>query len=348
MHVGVVVIAVALATTGGYTTRREVQLAVGQSARVRGYTVTYLGPELSQTAQRTTVKAVVHVSGIGTLKPAVSSYPNFAEGIGTPSIHTTLWRDVYLTLISPPSATGQVTIGVQVGTMVMLVWLGGLLMALGTALALIPARETRGSARRARRARGGRSARTACGSPALMRWAVRWIALAVGIVLVVFTVVLAVQHRNEPSVPRLVQEHATAPAFAVTTLDGKQVSSASLRGKTYVVNFFNSWCIPCQQEEPALKAFYAEHKNDPDFAMVGIVHDDDAGAVRSYVNAEKIGWPVALDPSVAVALSYGTTGQPETYVIGPDGTVECGTLGASTQAALDQWLQTARSSARCT
>ena len=141
VHVGVVVIAVALATTGGYTTRREVQLTVGQSAQVRGYTVTYLGPKIEQDAQKTTVKALVRVSGVGTLAPAISSYPNFAEGIGTPAIATTPWRDVYLTLISSPTSTGQVTIGVQVGTMVMFVWIGGLLMALGTALALIPARK---------------------------------------------------------------------------------------------------------------------------------------------------------------------------------------------------------------
>ena len=109
-----------------------------------------------------------------------------------------------------------------------------------------------------------------------MRLRVRWIALMVGVVVVAFGVVLAVQHRNEPSVPRLVQEHGPSLEFSVTALDGKKIDAASLRGKAYVVNFFNSWCIPCQQEAPALQAFYDEHKNDPDFAMVGIVRDDDA------------------------------------------------------------------------
>jgi cytochrome c-type biogenesis protein CcmF len=140
VHVGVVVIAVALATTGGYTTHREVQLSPGQSARVRGYTVTYLGREVEQSAQKTTIKARVNVSGIGELAPAISTYPNAAEGIGTPSIHTTPWHDVYLTLVSAPTS-GRVTIGVQVGTMVMFLWIGGLIMALGCALALVPARK---------------------------------------------------------------------------------------------------------------------------------------------------------------------------------------------------------------
>jgi cytochrome c-type biogenesis protein CcmF len=140
VHVGVVVVAIALATTGGYTTRREVQLSQGESARVRGYTVTYLGREVEQTGQKTTIKARVKVSGVGELAPAISTFPNAAEGIGTPSIHSTPWRDIYLTLVSSPTS-GRVTIGVQVGTMVMFLWIGGLIMALGCALALVPARK---------------------------------------------------------------------------------------------------------------------------------------------------------------------------------------------------------------
>jgi cytochrome c-type biogenesis protein CcmF len=139
VHVGVVVIAVALATTSGYTKRAEVQLSPGQSAVVLGHKVTYLGRVVEQSAQKTTIKARVRVSGIGELAPAISTYPDFADGVGTPSIHTDPFHDVYVTLISAPTS-GRVTIGVQIGTMVMWLWIGGLIMALGTALALIPQR----------------------------------------------------------------------------------------------------------------------------------------------------------------------------------------------------------------
>jgi len=180
-----------------------------------------------------------------------------------------------------------------------------------------------------------------------MRLRIRWIALMVGVVVVALGVVLAVQHRNEPSVPRLVQQHGS-PQFSVTTLDGKKLDAASLRGKSYVVNFFNSWCIPCQQEAPALQAFYDEHKNDPEFAMIGIVRDDDASTIRNYVSSNKISWPVAVSGSGQAGLDFGTTGQPETYVIAPDGVAVCGTLGPSTTQALDTWLQAARNGQECT
>ena len=184
-----------------------------------------------------------------------------------------------------------------------------------------------------------------------MKGPIRWIALGVGIVLVGFCVVAAVKLSKgtpEPSLPRLVQQHAPMPAFTLDGLDGKAINSDQLKGKTVVVNFFNSWCMPCTQEAPALKAFYAEHKHDPDFAMVGIIIDDDAATMKPYVQKESIGWPVGVDPHGEASLGFGTTGQPETYVFAPDGVAACGNLGASSQAALDVWLHAAQTGQECT
>ena len=152
MHTGVVVLAMALATTAGYTTKREVRLAEGQSATVRGYTVTYLKSRTDVGAQKTTIAADVRVrrgsSSLGTLHPAISTYPNFPHGIGTPAVRSGPWHDVYLTLISAPTtgrAGGVITLGVQVGTFVMWLWIGGVIMILGIALALTPARRRKPS-----------------------------------------------------------------------------------------------------------------------------------------------------------------------------------------------------------
>lgn len=179
------------------------------------------------------------------------------------------------------------------------------------------------------------------------RHRIRWIALAAAVMLVAFGIVLAVQHRSEASVPRLVQEHKAAPKFSLTSLAGKPISSSALAGKTYVVNFWNSWCIPCRQEEPALKTFYANHRSEPDFAMVGIVRDDDPRPIRAYVKSNSITWPVAFDPGGSAELGFGTTGQPETYVISPRGVAVCGSLGPVTVEELELWLQAARSERAC-
>jgi len=140
VHVGVVLVAVALAASQGYVVKREVTLTEGESATVRGYTLTYLGTEIDRSPQKTTVKALVDVEGLGEYAPAISTFPNSRGGIGTPSVHTGFREDLYLTLISSPNETGTVTLGVQVNPMIVWLWIGGGVMVLGTIVALIPAR----------------------------------------------------------------------------------------------------------------------------------------------------------------------------------------------------------------
>jgi cytochrome c-type biogenesis protein CcmF len=163
VHVGVVIVALALATTSGYTTKREVRLAPGQSATVRGFTVTYLRTTVDEGAQKTTIAAEVRArrgtKELGTFRPAISTYPNFSGGIGTPAIRTGPWHDLYLTLVSAPTsgrAGGAITLGVQVGTFVLWLWIGGVVMVLGILLALAPARRRRPVVTRAREADGTR------------------------------------------------------------------------------------------------------------------------------------------------------------------------------------------------
>jgi cytochrome c biogenesis factor len=117
---------------------------------VRGFTVTYLRTTTDERAQKTTIAAEVRArrgsKSLGTFRPAISTFPNFSGGIGTPAIHSDPWHDLYLTLVSAPTtgnAGGAITLGVQVGTFVMWLWVGGVLMALGILLALTPARRRR-------------------------------------------------------------------------------------------------------------------------------------------------------------------------------------------------------------
>jgi cytochrome c-type biogenesis protein CcmF len=144
VHTGIVLIALALAASSTYSTKREVRLARGASAVVAGYRVTYLGREVSTTDQKRVVKARVRIEhgddDLGVYAPSVNIFPGSANAIGTPSVRTGLREDVYLTLVSAPSgdAAGRVTIGVAVNPMVVWLWIGGGVVVLGTLLALVP------------------------------------------------------------------------------------------------------------------------------------------------------------------------------------------------------------------
>ncbi len=144
VHVGVVLIAVAIAASQGSAVKRELQLARGQSGTVAGQTVTYLGSETVTTPQKATLSARFNIhdgsDDLGTYAPSLSTFPNAQNAIGTPSVRSGLQRDVYLLLVAAPDDHGEVTVQVAVNPMILWLWLGGLTMAFGTVVCLIPKR----------------------------------------------------------------------------------------------------------------------------------------------------------------------------------------------------------------
>ena len=83
------------------------RLRKGEHATVNGYTLTYLGSSTERSSQKATISARVRVEhgdrDLGVYAPAISTYPNSTEGIGTPSVRTGVKEDVYLTLVSSPN-----------------------------------------------------------------------------------------------------------------------------------------------------------------------------------------------------------------------------------------------------
>lgn len=156
VHAGVVLIAVAIAGSHTFGTKQEIRLAKGRSAEVAGYTFTYVGSNRSVTGQKTTLSTDIRIAqggkSLGVYAPSVSTFPNSNQAIGTPSVRTGVLRDIYLTLVSSPNRTGRVTIGVGINPMVVWIWFGGALLALGTIGALLPSVRRRPGSRAAQEA----------------------------------------------------------------------------------------------------------------------------------------------------------------------------------------------------
>ncbi len=172
---------------------------------------------------------------------------------------------------------------------------------------------------------------------------IRWVTVGVAAFVVFLGALFAIVVGKDPSQSHASMLDKVAPALELPSLEGgKPVTTTALRSRTVVVNFWNTWCIPCRQEHDALAEFYDRHRDEPDFEMIGIVRDDDEAAVRDYVAREKVGWTIVLDPKGDAAIAYGTTGQPETYVIGPDGIVHAQLFGPATVRDLEAMLARAR------
>ena len=139
VHLGVVIVAVAIAINQSTSVRQELRLRPGETAFVAGHRLDYLGQRREQHPNRTSIVARVRVDGGRSYEPAISNYPFASQGIGTPSVRTGALEDVYLTLItSPGDPNGTVTLGVVIQPLAVWLWIGGGVMALGTLLSAVP------------------------------------------------------------------------------------------------------------------------------------------------------------------------------------------------------------------
>jgi cytochrome c-type biogenesis protein CcmF len=138
VHLGVVVVAVAIAASSAYDSQRSVRLEEGASTTIAGHTVTYLGTSTETSERKTTMRAELEVDG-ERRAPALHEFRNATQTIGSPSVRWGLVDDVYLTLRAPADGdAGAAVIGVLVLPLASWLWVGGGIMAFGTALAALP------------------------------------------------------------------------------------------------------------------------------------------------------------------------------------------------------------------
>ena len=96
------------------------------------------------------------------------------------------------------------------------------------------------------------------------------------------------------------------------------------------MNFFSSWCEPCQKETPLLARFYrAEHAK---VAIVGLDENDVLGSAMSFTHKEGVGYPVGFDPEVVAASAYGVAALPQTFFLDARHRIVDRVFGAVTQA----------------
>ena len=142
VHIGVVVIAVGLAAATSFLHRGELQLARGQTATFAGHTVTFVDTRIVTTPSHSAEQAVLRVDR-GTFTPAISQFGSGTQAVGTPAIDSSWRDDVYLTIVSIPDKGSVWTFGVVEQPLVMWLWIGAGLMAVGSVLSAIPGRRRR-------------------------------------------------------------------------------------------------------------------------------------------------------------------------------------------------------------
>ena len=139
VHVGVIMISVALAASNSFTHSQELSLVVGKPATFSGHTFELIDVVQITTDRDISVKALVSVDGGKPYAPAITKFTKIGMNVGTPSVRTGFGSDIYLTLEPPVRQdSNEARIKVFIKPLILWLWIGSGLMAVGTVLAAFP------------------------------------------------------------------------------------------------------------------------------------------------------------------------------------------------------------------
>jgi len=153
------------------------------------------------------------------------------------------------------------------------------------------------------------------------------------LVLGLLALVAFQMRRNGPLAAGPVGAGEKAPTFEITTFDGQTLKLADLRGQVVVVNFWASWCIPCEQEAAELENTWRRYK-DKGVVFIGVDYVDTETAAKAFMQRFDITYPNGPDLGTRISQAYRIKGVPETYVVDKTGRLASVKIGPFQQGEM--------------
>ncbi len=125
-----------------------------------------------------------------------------------------------------------------------------------------------------------------------------------------------------------------APAFVRTDLDNRRIDLAALRGRVVLLNFWATWCAPCQIEMPRFVQWQSKYKSGG-LEILGVSMDDDVDPVRALVRKRGINYPILMGDEKLGILYGGVLGLPVTYLIDRQGVIRAQFKGQTSLSAME-------------
>jgi cytochrome c biogenesis protein CcmG/thiol:disulfide interchange protein DsbE len=163
-------------------------------------------------------------------------------------------------------------------------------------------------------------------------------AAAIAVVLGLFVWLLATSTAGDDAKVSSPLLGKLTPAVSGTGFRGEPFDIDAERGSWVLVNFFSTTCIPCIQEHPELVELAGRHKGTGAVKIVSITFEDKPAAVREFFEKNGGDWPVLLTDTGRIAISFGVTAVPESYLVAPDGRIARKVIGGITADDVDAFI----------
>lgn len=171
--------------------------------------------------------------------------------------------------------------------------------------------------------------------------------IGIGIILVLVITMLGTYIKAEIDRSTAINEHAIgkevelgeevglekgqfAPDFTLYSLQGEPLTLSELRGKRVVLNFWATWCPPCEAEMPHMQKYYEKYRKEDNVEIVGVnmtYANEKLDRVEQFLKSYDITFPIVLEQTEAVAFQYEILTMPTTYMIDTAGKIQKQIIG---------------------
>lgn len=171
--------------------------------------------------------------------------------------------------------------------------------------------------------------------------------IGIGIILVLVITMLGTYIKAEINRSTAINEHALgkevelgeevglekgqfAPDFTLYSLQGEPLTLSELRGKRVVLNFWATWCPPCEAEMPHMQKYYEKYRKEDNVEIVGVnmtYANEKLDRVEQFLKSYDITFPIVLEQTEAVAFQYEILTMPTTYMIDTAGKIQKQIIG---------------------
>lgn len=152
--------------------------------------------------------------------------------------------------------------------------------------------------------------------------------------ILIATVVLALAALACASSPSGPQAGAEAPDFELPTPQGNELALSTFRGRPVMLNFFTTWCGPCQAEMPAMQAVYQRYAGEG-LVLLAVDLQDTPDEVADYGEEMGLSFPLLVDEQGRVGNLYGVNSFPRTFFIDTDGVIRHIAVGTMAEEEIE-------------
>lgn len=166
------------------------------------------------------------------------------------------------------------------------------------------------------------------------RFYMRTIILALMVVAIVFTIYTNLTKERTA----LLQVGDDAPDFALVDMNGEKHQLSDYKGQGVFLNFWGTWCKPCEREFPIMDKQYQVYR-DQGLEILAVNIGESDFAVQKFIDRKELTFPVLIDDNKSVMETYKINPLPTTLLINPEGKIEKVITGEMSEEMIKEYME---------